>query len=275
MKPAPIQVTAIGYPNGTGLPNMHYRLSDFYADSSSAHHHYRERLIRMPKYFLPQIELPVNHQMTTKKNLGLSNDSFVFVSFNQIHKLNPELLHTWDKILLSVPNAYLIIGSVRSDLAFIQNSIKEYFSSKIRKRILFMHRVKTEEQHRARYGIADVALDAFPYSGTTTSYESLYMGVPIITLLGDRHVQRTTYSLLKNLGIGETIANTKDEYTKLAVTLANDPKSLVSLKKKIQNALSKNSTYNAAVYTRDLEKAYRMIWERYKNGLEPAEIHIR
>ncbi len=274
-KPAPIQVTAIGYPNTTGLSMVDYRITDRFADAPSSDRFYLEKLVRLPKCFLPLncLEDPLNR--ITKGDLGLPRDAVTFSSFHALHKLNPRVLRLWNSILTHLPNAHLLFSFENAHIEIIQDSIRGYFTKgqDNRDRIVFLPRVETSELHRARYEAVDVALDTFPYSGTTTSYEALLMGVPIITLVGERHVQRTTYSLLKNVGLEEGISYDEADYLKIAVAMATNPERLSEARKTIQSGLT-DRQISPGPYTKELEKAYTMMWERYQKGLHPAPFHV-
>jgi predicted O-linked N-acetylglucosamine transferase (SPINDLY family) len=191
LRPAPVQITAFGYPHGTGLKTMDYRITAREAEGPDAEKEYGERLLFMPDHFLP---FPVFSQapgLLTKEDIGLRSDAVLMVSFNARHKLRPEVLRLWNRILLGAPNTFLAFSFRHSDADFARRQVLRHFTVEHR-RILFLSQMPTEEQHRARYHMADLSLDPFPYNGTTTSWEALCMGVPVITLKGHRHVQRTT-----------------------------------------------------------------------------------
>jgi protein O-GlcNAc transferase len=268
MKPAPVQVTAIGYPNGTGLPTVDYRLTDRWADDEGAFRYYREKLIRLPRCFLPFPDLGVSQKRIRKSDHGIPEGGFVFASFNARHKLNPDVLRLWNRIMTSLPGAYLAFSFHHTESEFARKGVRSFFPTAA-DRLVFLPRVETEEEHRARYRLADAALDPFPYCGTTTSYEALWMGVPVITLVGRNHVQRTTFSLLKNLGLEETAAFSGEEYVKRAVELAKDPQRLDVLRAGIRDRLHAPLENHLKEYVLDLEGAYRRIWEQYQKGLGP------
>lgn len=259
-KPAPIQITAIGYPNGIGLPTIDYRITDGYADVDSADNHYIENLIRLPRCFLPFIRLSVSEISFSKEDFGLPSQSQTLVSFNALHKLNPRVLQLWDKILKALPRAFLLCSYENSHIAELKNNIKKHFKDNI-DRVIILPRAESPEIHRARYKMADIALDTFPYSGTTTSYEALYMGVPIVTLVGERHVQRTTYSFLKNIGLEETIAYSEQEYFEKVIRMVVDKKLRAYLKAKIKKNIC-IPQLGPEMYTRYLEESYLEMWVR-------------
>lgn len=272
-RPAPVQVTAIGYPNGTGLPTMDYRITDHHAETENSLGHYREKPIFLPGCFLPFGPISVSDAPLKRENLGLPGDGVLLVSFNRAGKLRPEVLSLWNRILTRCPEAIIALGCGNVHREDLRANILRYFPVH-GERVFFLPREKTEEAARARYILADLALDSFPYAGTTTSYEALCMHVPVITLVGERHVQRTTYSILKHLGVMETISHTEEEYLDKAVDLIQQP----SLLKEVQSHLGKSFkdilAYNVGRYTRNLERAYLHIWERYVSEKSPREVHV-
>lgn len=273
-KPAPIQVTALGYPNGTGLPAVDYRVTDSFTDIYSADEQYVEKLVRLPRCFMPFVDLPISPQSYTKEDLGIPSDAVIFVSFNALYKLNPHVLKLWNRILEAVPDAYLLFSFMHSHFDLLKNNILSHFKSgedhTDRIRILPWARA---ELHRNRYELADIALDTFPYSGAMTSYEALYRGVPVVTLVGDRHVQRTTYSLLRNIDLDDGIATSEQEYFQKAISLSGNTKALCRIKNRIRNAV-KHPHLRARWYTKHLELAYRMMWERYDSRSKPDAILV-
>ena len=122
-----------------------------------------------------------------------------------------------------------------------------------------------EEEHRSRYSLADIALDPFPYSGTTTSWEALSMGVPVITLKGDRHVQRTTFSLLSHLGFENLSAEDPDSYCRISVDLAADPVRRTALKQALLNKVAEVAAAGNAPYVRELERHFLSMWKSFQD----------
>ncbi|RPI78833.1 MAG: tetratricopeptide repeat protein [Desulfobacteraceae bacterium] len=272
-RPAPVQVTAFGYPNGTGLATMDYRISDSEAESPSSRMTYREKLVLLSRFFLPLGPLACAPHPMTRSQYGLPATGVVLTSFNRPGKLRPEVLRLWKRILEQCPQASLALGCPHAARSDLQANLLAHFPAPVRSRIFFLERAQNEEEHRARYRLTDLALDSFPYSGTATSYEALFMNVPVITLPGDRHVQRTTYSLLKHLGLEETLARSEQDYVEKVVALIRSPDSLRDLKTKLRDALQK-ALADRIGYVRELEQAYEIMWRRYQHGQPPREIRF-
>jgi len=271
-KPAPIQVTYLGYPNTTGLATMDCRVTDSWADPpNQTEHLHTEELIRLKHGFLcykPPEESPAVADLPARK-LG----RITFGSFNALQKINQDVVSVWSKILTSVANARLILKSK----AFSDHSTQERLRSMFAKngvsdkQVNFFGHTKSIAEHFEMYNSIDIGLDTFPYNGTTTTCEAMWMGVPVITLAGEAHVSRVGVSLLSNIGLAELIAESTEGYVKKAVQLANDPDRLQYLRSNLQPIIAQSSLLDARGFTRSLEKAYRKMWHRWCNqGQEKA-----
>jgi protein O-GlcNAc transferase len=270
LRPAPIQVTYLGYPYDTGLEHIHFRITDHASESPLAQQHYRSSLVFLKNCFLPLGPMEKAALNVDRTALGFPDKGTVLISFNRADKLRPDVLRLWDALLERCPEAILALGCGHIERQDLRENILTYFSSpNTRNRVFFLGREKTEERHRARYQVADLALDTFPYAGTTTSFEALAMKVPVVTLVGDRHVQRTTYSMLKHLGIEDTIAHTQAEYLEKAVFLVSHPESLRDLKLRICKAVEETIQTQPTALTKELETTYRTMWESFVGGRLP------
>ena len=275
LRPAPVQITAMGYPNGTGLATMDYRITDHHAETPDSMTQYREKPVLLSCCFLPLGPLNSSEIELKKTDVHIPEDAALLVSFNRAEKLRPEVLLLWSRILSRCQNAVLGLGCGYIDREDLRANILTYFSSSDqRNRVHFFARAASEEDHRARYRIADLALDTFPYSGTTTSYEALWMNTPVITLVGDHHVQRTTYSILKHLEITDTIAHSPDEYVDKAVCLIEHPDALSDVKARLFKIIRDETQIYPKVYVDKLETAYLTMWRRYQDGdlLQPISV---
>lgn len=272
LRPAPVQVTMIGYPNGTGLKSMDYRITDQHAETRSSASRCVERHVYIPSGFLPFY--PVDHDIGSlkKQDLGLPKDNPVLISLNRTGKLRPEVLRVWDSILTHCPEPVLALGCGHVDRNDLKGNILSHFTPQNRDRVFFLPRARTEELHRARYSLATLALDCFPYAGTTTSYEAIAMGVPVMTFVGERHVQRTTFSLLNRLEISETVAGSEKEYVEKASFLIEHPEMLERIRAKLKKGFVERAHSHAGEYVRDLERAFLIMWERRRRGEPLHEI---
>ncbi len=263
-KPAPIQVTYLGYPNTTGLPEMDYRLTDAVADpTGKTEHLHTETLVRLPDCFLcytpaetaPPVAPP---PAATKRNLS-------FGSFNNLTKINTTVVAAWASILKAVPESTLLIKShLLGDEKNREFLLRDFMEQGIpAQRITLRGKTPTDIDHLAMYGEIDIALDTFPYNGTTTTCEALWMGVPVIVLAGETHVARVGASLLSAIGLEELVALSEEEYAAKAIDLAHDPQRLSTLRATMRDRMQQSPLMDGQGFARKLEAAYREMWRRW------------
>lgn len=263
LKPAPIQVTWIGYPNTSGLSTIDYRFVDDITDPvGSADDLHSETLWRLPESFTcytPQGALPVEESLA-----ALKTGQITFGSFNNATKITRKSIRVWAEILKKVKNARLVLKSASLSDEATQERIWSHFKEfgVPAKRVEMLGKLPTDE-HLRMYDQIDIALDPFPYNGTTTSCEALLMGSPIIALLGDRHASRVTASLLAQVGLGDLAAATEDEYVEKAAALANDLDRLKDIRKNLRTNMLKSPLCDGARHTRSVEEAYREMWKTW------------
>jgi predicted O-linked N-acetylglucosamine transferase (SPINDLY family) len=259
-RPAPIQVTWLGYLNTSGLSAMDYRLTDAYADPpGTADHLYAEQLVRLPDcqwcYRYPGPTSPVSELP------ALSAGAICFGSFNGFQKLSEYLLGVWADVLLQLTDAKLLIVGVPRDE---QQRLSEFFSTRgIIPRRLQMHDRMPLTQFRAMHRHVDIALDAHPYSGATTTCESLWMGVPTLTLTGASSISRSSSSLLQTLGLTEWISRTPAEFVELAKRNASNLQRLAALRAGLRTRMERSPLMDAARFARNIEDAYRSMWQAH------------
>jgi len=191
-----------------------------------------------------------------------TNGYITFGSFNSSAKVNDRVLDEWCKLLTEIPDSRLLLKSRQMDINTWKQSLSESFGRRgiHPARIEYRGHTKTLNGHLSMYGNVDTALDTFPYNGTTTTCEALWMGVPVITLAGDRHAGRVGVSLLHGLGLDELIASTPDNYRQLAVALASDSSRLASYRSTLRMRMREAPLTDAVGFARDMEAAYRSIW---------------
>jgi predicted O-linked N-acetylglucosamine transferase (SPINDLY family)/glycosyltransferase involved in cell wall biosynthesis len=263
-KPAPVQINYLGYPDTSGLQTVDFRITDTWADPpGTVEHLYTETLLRLPQGFLcyqPSPDAPPVLPLPAR-----TSGRITFGCFNDKSKLTKDAFALWASILRSVPNADLLLKS--------QNLGDEYISA-IRKiftkegieptRLKISGGVASYAEHLNCYGLIDIALDPFPYNGTTTTCESLWMGVPVITLSGRTHVSRVGVSLLNAVGLSDFIAPSVEAYRALAVELAGDLERLEGLRASLRERLAASFLLNASGFTSQLESLYRQVWQQWQ-----------
>ncbi|MDQ6982147.1 MAG: hypothetical protein Q9M08_03970, partial [Mariprofundus sp.] len=211
----------LGYPDTSGLPEIDFHITDHHAETEGGTL-YTEKPLFMPNSFLCFGMRPTCERRTespASKGMGIT-----FGSFSNAHKLNPQTIAAWCKILHEVPNSRIALKCRWSSDVIRKNIVNEFSKHHIdEERILFLASTKTYDEHVAQYNQIDIALDTYPYSGTTTTCEALWMGVPVVTYVGKSHASRVSNSILKNIGFEETLCYSWYEYVTKAVQLANNP----------------------------------------------------
>ncbi len=261
-KPAPIQVSWIGYPNTTGLSTIDYRITDAYADPiGTTEKYYSERLIRLPGSF--SCFSPPDNSPDVGVPPSFNSEVFTFGCFNKLAKITPDSINVWAQILLELPNSQLLLKTAALHESSVRNDLRNNFSTYgvDPSRVICIERDVSQIEHLTKYNQVDIALDTFPYNGTTTTCEALWMGVPVIVLEGNSHVSRVGVSQMINLGLKEHIAQSKEEYVRIAVNLARDSDKLSVLRKKLRENMMMSPLMDAESLTNNIEKAYRDMWK--------------
>jgi len=261
-KPAPIQVTWLGYPNTTGLSAMDYRLTDGFADPvGMTEHFHSEQLIRLPECFScyrPPREAPeVSGLPAWEKGYVM------FGSFNNLAKITREVMAVWAKILQAVPGSRLTLKNSGLGGNSAQQKVRETFTGLgvTPERLELLGSDPSQRAHLERYQHIDIGLDPFPYNGATTTCEALWMGVPVVTLAGRAHAGRVGVSQLSNLGLTEFIGHTTEEYAVISTRLASDLERLSQLRVELRSRLAASPLTQAQRFTNNLEDAYRAMWK--------------
>jgi protein O-GlcNAc transferase len=269
-KPAPVQVTWLGYPNTTGLDAIDYRLVDAVTDpEGEADAYASETLVRLPGGFLcygPPDQAPAPGAAPC-----LSNGFVTFGSFNNPAKLSGATLDAWTQVLTRLPTARLLLKGK----PFADAATHALFLDRLAERGVAADRVELvgwlpDQAHLALYDRVDIAFDPFPYNGTTTTCEALWMGVPVVTLRGDRHAGRVGASLLTQIGLTDLIADSIEAYVEMAVALAGDPARLADLRHSLRPRMAASSLCDAAGFARKVEDAYRTMWARWCAAPRPV-----
>lgn len=266
-KPAPVQISWLGYPGTTGLPTIDYRLVDAITDPvGEADRWHSEKLLRLPGCFLcyqPPAE-PIEPGPSPLSREGV----FTFGSFNNPAKLNQSLLTVWATILRQLPNSRLLLKGKHLSDHEVQRSFLNAFSGQgiDAARICFSPHLPSRLEHLALYNDIDLCLDPFPYNGTTTTLEALWMGVPVLTLRGERHASRVGASILETLGRPDLIAATPQAYIAAAIRAGSEPEELAGQRSALRRQLLASSLCDATRFARRVECAYRQAWQEWSKA---------
>ncbi len=259
-KPAPVQVTFAGYPGTTGLATIDYRLTDPYLDPPNLYDHcYSEQSVRLPDSFWCYD--PLDSEPAVNALPAAEQGYITFGCLNNFCKVNAVVLGIWAQVLKTVDRSRLIIlageGTHRQhtlDLLAAEGVVRD--------RVTFVVNQPQQQYLRYYHGI-DIGLDTVPYNGHTTSLDSLWMGVPVVTLVGPTVVGRAGLSQLTNLGLPELIASSPEQFVRITAELAKDLSRLSALRATLRDRMRASPLMNAPRFARNIETAYREMWRRW------------
>lgn len=260
-KPAPIQMTYLGFPNTTGMHNIDYRITDGIADPPDTNQFYTEKLLRLPRCFIcynNDVDVPIKINTNPMKQI-------VFGVTNKINKHNKFAFKAWSEIIKRVPGSVLLIK--RDIQTTFDIKVKYLKKTGLREdQLHVVGHINNRDGYYDMYNNIDIALDTFPYSGTTTSCDTLIMSTPIVTLsIKDRHVSNVTKSILYNIGLNELVADSVEDYIEKAIKLAEDHIRIQNYKKTIRNKFM--NLMNPVKFADDF---YNTIWNKIR-GIEPTK----
>jgi protein O-GlcNAc transferase len=268
---APVQITYLGYPNTTGLDAMDYRLTDQIADPPGDDDEFHsETLWRLDRCFLcysPPFPAP---EVALR---GSSGGAVVFGSFNSRAKYSDECLSAWAELLRKVPGSSLLLKSlVGNGDDRGREELMHWFASRgiAPGRIELLERIPGKDEHLGTYSRIDIALDTFPYNGTTTTCEALWMGVPVISLAGDRHASRVGASILNAVGLGEFVTSSVDRYIDTAAALAANLSRRLELRTGMRQRVLSSPLCDSRDMARAMGLALKEMWDRYCDSRQAA-----
>ena len=262
-RPAPVQMTWLGYPDTTGLATIDYRITDGIADPApGADARYTERLVRVPGLFL--CYQPPQDAPAVSDRAG-DPGSVVFCSFNVLDKVNERLIGMWADILRAVPGSRLLLKSRLLQRQEVVGRVAGCFGARgIEAERIELHGwAEDRADHLDLYARADIALDTFPYNGTTTTCEALWMGVPVVTLAGELHMSRVGATLLEAAGLPDLVAASPEAYVQTAVRLAQDVERRRRLRAGLRESLRASPLLDHAGFTRKLEAEIERAWRAW------------
>tara|TARA_Y100000992_G_scaffold288179_1_gene241658 strand:- start:730 stop:2712 length:1983 start_codon:yes stop_codon:yes gene_type:complete len=272
-KCAPIQINFLGYPGTSASKNVDYIIADQTVIPEKNKKFFSEKIIFLPHSYQPSERTRnLTEKKITKEELCIPENEFVFCCFNTNKKILPNILKLWSEILKEIPKSILWLLS--DNETFKKNLKFEFEKKNINpQRIIFSKKVPIHE-HLSRIKHADLFLDTFPYNAHTTCSDSIWAGVPLLTLEGQSFQSRVATSLLKTSGLDELIAKDENDYVKKAVHLAKNREYLDSLKNKLKNSRDTNPLFDNKTFTKNIEKAYNLVFEKYIKNEETVDIYL-
>ena len=267
-KPAPVQMMYLGYPFSSGLSVVDYVVSDPYLDGPRNADAFLEKQLRLPECFITFDSL--DEQETASPPPFERNGHVTFGCLNNCYKLSPLVVQTWSRILCAVPGSRLILNHPGYSNLITRQTIWREFErgGVIAERVVFVWETHPSGSHYRWYHDVDIALDVFPLTGGTTTVEALWMGVPVVTLVGDVYHQRMSYSILKNCGteVDDLIAFDLDDYVRKAAAIAKDVSRISDLRQKIPANLEGSIMRDPERFSRQMEELYRVAWDNWANS---------
>jgi predicted O-linked N-acetylglucosamine transferase (SPINDLY family) len=263
LKPAPIQVTWLGW-DASGIPAIDYYIADPYVLPDTAQNYYSEKIWRLPQTYIAVNGFEVGVPTLRREQLDIPEDAVIYLSTQRGYKRNVETTRWQMKIIKEVPNSYLLIKGFAE-----QESIKVFFEKIAEEegvdinKLRFLPDVALESVHRANLGIADIVLDTYPYNGATTTLETLWMGIPLVTRVGEQFAARNSYTMMVNAGISEGIAWTDKEYIEWGIRLGKDAVLRQEIAWKLRQSRQTAPLWNAKQFAREMENAYQQMWQKY------------
>ena len=270
---APIQINYLGYPGTLGSDNIDYIIADKILIPQENTKYYNENIIYLPNsYQANDSKRKISEKNFTREKFNLPDNSFVFCCFNKKYKFDPKTFSLWMKILDETKNSVLWLLNDNNDST--KNLINE---AKLRgidtKRIIFSEKLPMEE-HLARHKLADIFLDTFPYGAHTTCSDALWTGLPVITKIGNTFASRVSSSLLNNLDLNELITENDNQYVNLAIQLASNKQKYNLIKEKLKINIQKKPLFDTLNFTKNIEKAYIVAFNRFLQNLPTTNIII-
>jgi predicted O-linked N-acetylglucosamine transferase (SPINDLY family) len=269
-KPAPVQVSWLGW-DATGLPTVDYFIADRYVLPANAQDYYQEKIWRLPQCYLSVAGFEVGTPTISRRSLGIPSDAIIYWSGQRGHKRHPDTVRAQMRIIKSVPGSYFLIKGDTDPTI-----IKEFFGKIAAEegiefdRFRFLGNVADEYTHRANLAIADIVLDTFPYNGATTTLETLWLGIPMVTQVGQQFAARNSYTFMLNAGISEGIAWNQQEYIDWGIKLGLDRELRMQVREKLRSGRQTAPVWNAKQFTLDMEQAYQEMWAKH---LEQIDLH--
>jgi predicted O-linked N-acetylglucosamine transferase (SPINDLY family) len=263
-KPAPVQISWLGW-DSPGIPAIDYFIADPYVLPNDAQDYYSEKIWRLPHTYLAVDGFEIGIPTLRREDLDIPADAVVYLSGQSGYKRHPDCVRAQMQIIKAVPNSYFLIKGT-SDAATIQ-----HFFGKLATevgisldRLRFLDRDRDEYSHRANLAIADIVLDTFPYNGATTTLETLWMGIPMVTQVGQQFAARNSYTFMLNAGIEEGIAWSQEEYIQWGIKLGLDRELRDKIAGKLRSSRTTAPVWNAKQFTLEMEQAYRDMWAKHQ-----------
>jgi protein O-GlcNAc transferase len=272
MRPAPVQLQWLGHPGTVGAPWIDYIVADRVLIRPQDERYFSEKIIRLPHTYQANDNMRAVAETQRRSAYGLPDDGIVFCSFNGAFKLTPDVFECWLRLLQGVERS--VVWLLQPEDMARQALMTRAASRGVDPARLIFAPMMEPPEHLARLAQADLALDSFPYGSHTTASDALWAGVPLIALSGDTFASRVSSSLLTAAGLPDLITSSLADYSALVLRLASDRDELARLKARVKALRTRTPLFNTELFTRDLERALTVAWERHCGGLPPDHITL-
>jgi len=260
---APIQINYLGYPSTSGAKSINYLIADKVIIPLENQKYYSEKILYMPNSYMPYSnKTEISKNIFTRKEFGLKDDAFILAAFHSTQKITTKEINSWSRILGRITNATLWISYTNK---IAERNIKDQFRKRgiEEGRIIFSKRIESRKDHLSRHSCADLFIDTFNYNGHSTTIDSLWTGLPVVTLMGESFSARVTSSFLSTLNLKQLIASDVKQYEDIVIELANDRKKLANLKNELIVSKKTNPLFDSSRHTRDLECIFQGLVNNY------------
>ena len=275
LRAAPIQMNFLGYPGTMAADYIDYVIADRTVVPENQQEHYVEKVLCLSDHFFPHdSSREIADRKFRREDFGLPDDGFVFCCFNSSHKIMPEVFDIWMRILARTGSSVLWLS--QNNVTAAENLQREAANRGIDpRRLIFAGRMQSAAEHLARHRVADLFLDTLPYNAHATAIDALWAGLPVLTRMGRSFAARVAASLLGAVRLPELVTTTAAQYEDLAVDLALDRCRLAEIRKRLEKNRLTTPLFDTALFTKDLERAYFLVFERYHDGLPPAHLCLQ
>jgi predicted O-linked N-acetylglucosamine transferase (SPINDLY family) len=274
-RPAPIQVSYLGFPGTSGAAFFDYCLADPIVLPFDQQPFFSERIVHLPGSYQAHSFRPISERVPTRQEVGLPDNGFVFCCFNNAPKITAPVFDIWMRLLAKIDNSVLWLF-IRDRLA--QENLRRRARNRAINpdRLIFAPKIEMRRSadHLARHRLADLFLDTFPYNAHTTAQDALWAGLPLVTYRGQAFAARVAASLLHAVGLPELIAESLEDYEALAFRLATDPALLGAVRDKLARNRLTHPLFDTGLFCRHVEAAYTRMWEIWQGGEHPRSFAI-
>jgi predicted O-linked N-acetylglucosamine transferase (SPINDLY family) len=275
-RPAPLQIFWLGHAGGLGLSFVDYLIADAMVVPPGEEGNYREAVVRLPDVYHCADRFPVEETCPPRQAWGLPDNAMVYCVFNNPEKIDRRVFECWMRILQSVDHGVLWFSSFRQHREILLANLRRYAERQgvDPDRLILSERVPEKSVHFARIGHADLMLDTLTLNASTTALDSLWSGVPLLAVRGDRFSNRISNSMLHAIGLDDLVCADLDEYERRAIELGKDPTALCEIRQRLRANRETTPLFDIQSFVRNLESAYATMWDRHCRGEPPVGFDV-